>query len=51
MARVRGIVADSQYLVKGGVVERAKFNKQPELRGYVSVMAVLGHTPLTNRLY
>ncbi len=32
MARVRGIVVDSQYLVKGDVAERAEFNKQPELR-------------------
>jgi hypothetical protein len=29
MARVRGIVVDSQYSVKGGVAERAEFTKRP----------------------
>ena len=35
MARVRGIVIDSQYLVKSDAAEQAEFNKQPELRGLV----------------
>lgn len=35
MARVRGTVVDSQYLVKGDAAEQAEFNKQPKLRGLV----------------
>jgi len=51
MARVRGIVVDSRYLVKGDVAERAEFKKATRAEGSYLGVAVSGHTPSTNRLY